>query len=166
VTQPSAQENWLTQADFDRLTAELEYLTGPGRAEIVDKIETARAEGDLKENGGYHAAKDEQGKIEARIAQLIQLLRNAQVGEAEGAASGEAGPGMVVKVRYDGDDDTETFLIGSREMAGDSGLEAYSPQSPIGAAITGNKAGAAVSFTTPNGKTVKLTLVEVTAYHG
>ena len=72
---------WLTQESYDRLSAELEELSGPARADIAKKIESAREEGDLKENGGYHAAKDEQGKIEARIRQLTQLLRNSTVGE-------------------------------------------------------------------------------------
>ena len=95
---------WLTQEAFDRLTGELEQLSGPQRAEIVKRIESAREEGDLRENGGYHAAKDEQGKLEARIRQLTQLLREAKVGEAPTSA-GIAAPGMVVTVRFDGDDD-------------------------------------------------------------
>jgi transcription elongation factor GreA len=164
VTQPSAQENWLTQADFDRLTAELEYLTGPGRAEIVDKIETARAEGDLKENGGYHAAKDEQGKMESRIRQLTELLRDAKVGEAPDTG-GKIAPGMVVEVRFAGDDETEKFLLGSREGAGGD-LEVYSPQSPLGAAMLGHKAGETVSYETPAGRTMKVDIVGVEPWHG
>ena len=73
---------WLTQEAYDRLKAELDYLSGPGRIEIAKKIESAREEGDLKENGGYHAAKDEQGMQEARIRQLTQILENSRVGEA------------------------------------------------------------------------------------
>src|SRR4051812_50056685 len=92
----------LTQESFDRLSAELEELSGPARADIAKKIEAARAEGDLKENGGYHAAKDEQGKIEARIRQLTQLLRDAKVGQPPAADAGVAGPGMVVTVDYGG----------------------------------------------------------------
>ncbi len=164
MTQPSAQENWLTQADFDRLTAELEYLTGPGRAEIVDKIETARAEGDLKENGGYHAAKDEQGKMESRIRQLTELLRDAKVGEAPDTG-GKIAPGMVVEVRFAGDDETEKFLLGSREGAGGD-LEVYSPQSPLGAAMLGHKAGETVSYETPAGRTMKVDIVGVEPWHG
>ena len=74
---------WLTQEAFDRRTAELEQLTGEARYEIAKKIEAAREEGDLKENGGYHAAKEEQGKIEARIRVLTQLLRHAVVGDVQ-----------------------------------------------------------------------------------
>src|SRR3954451_16471403 len=95
---------WLTQEAYDRLNAELDHLSGPARIEITERIAAARAEGDLKENGGYHAAKDEQGKMEARIRQLNQILRNAKVGTPPSADSGAAGPGMVVTVKYVGDD--------------------------------------------------------------
>src|SRR4051794_18137263 len=93
---------WLTQEAYDRLKAELEHLSGPARAEVTQRIAAARAEGDLKENGGYHAAKDEQGKMEARIRQLTQLLRGAKVGAPPAAAAGVAGAGMVVTVDYGG----------------------------------------------------------------
>src|SRR6476660_7582362 len=97
---------WLTQEAYDRLKAELEHLSGPARTEISQRIGAARAEGDLKENGGYHAAKEEQGKMEARIRQLTQLLRDAKVGQPPAAAEGVAGPGMVVTVRFsDGDEE-------------------------------------------------------------
>ena len=114
-------------------------LIGPGRAEIVQRIESARDEGDLRENGGYHAAKEEQGKQEARIRQLQLLLRTAKVGEAP-ATEGVVSPGSVVTLRYPGDDDTMTFLLGSRE-AGDVDLEVYSPQSPLGSAVAGKRVG-------------------------
>lgn len=153
---------WLTQADYDRLQVELEQLSGPGREEIVAKIETARAEGDLKENGGYHAAKDEQGKLESRIRQLTQLLRAAQVGEAPDSG-GKAAAGMVVTVRFAGDDDSEQFLLGSRE-ASVSGMTVYSPQSPLGSAVIGHGPGETVSYQTPAGATLQVTIEEVTPY--
>ena len=156
---------FLTQEAYDRLQAELTELQGPRREDIVAKIGAAREEGDLKENGGYHAAKDEQGKIEGRITQLIELLRDAVVGEADGADDGIGGPGKVVTVKFAGDDDTEKFLVGSREAAGGD-LQAYSPQSPIGSAVTGHKAGETVSYKTPAGKTLSLEIVEVAAHHG
>ncbi len=65
-----SQASYLTPAAHERLQAELERLSGPGRVEIAKRIEAAREEGDLRENGGYHAAKEEQGKMEARIRQL------------------------------------------------------------------------------------------------
>jgi transcription elongation factor GreA len=154
---------WLTQDAYDRLNAELEQLSGPGRTEITARIEAARAEGDLKENGGYHAAKDEQGKQEARIRQLTQLLREARVGTPPTADAGVAGPGMVVTVRY-APDDEETFLIGSREEAAVTDLTVYSAQSPMGQALTGAKPGDTVSYTAPNGNQISIELVSAEAY--
>jgi transcription elongation factor GreA len=159
------QTTWLTQEAYDRLKAELEQKSGPGRAEIVGKIEAAREEGDLKENGGYHAAKEEQGKLEARIRQLTVLLRDAKVGEAP-TTSGVAGPGMVVEVRFAGDDSPERFLIGSREDNTHDDVEVYSAQSPLGLALTGAKVGDTVEYTLPNGKAMKVELLSATPYVG
>jgi transcription elongation factor GreA len=150
-------ETWLTQDAFDRLSAQLKELVD-NRPAMAREINDRREEGDLKENGGYHAARDEQGKQEARIAQLEVILRNAKVGAAP-TADGTAGPGSVVTVLFDGDDDTETFLIGSREEAGTTDIEVYSAASPLGKALTGAAEGATVSYDTPNGKTIKLKLV-------
>jgi transcription elongation factor GreA len=163
VTQTSDNVTWLTQEAYDRLKAELEHLQGPGRTEIAKKIEAAREEGDLRENGGYHAAKEEQGKQEARILQLRQLLENAQVGTAP-AVSGVAAPGMVVKVAFDGDDeDTLEFLLGSREDAGAS-IEVYSPQSPLGSAINGHRIGDTTQYELPNGKSMAVKLLSAEPY--
>ena len=163
TTDAGQQSTWLTQEAYDRLSAELEDAKGPRRAEIVAKIEAAREEGDLKENGGYHAAKDEQGKLEARIRQLTQLLRDAKVGSAPTSA-GVAGPGMVVEVRYEGDDDPERFLIGSREDKAD--IPVYSANSPLGLALTGAEVGQSVSYTLPNGGTMTVELLSATPYTG
>src|SRR5580765_6554043 len=94
-TSATGQTTWLTQEAYDRLKAELDHLAGPGRTEIAKRIEAARDEGDLRENGGYHAAKEEQGKQEARIRQLSQLLDGARVGEAP-PDDGVVEPGMRV----------------------------------------------------------------------
>ena len=161
----ATNETWLTQEAYDRLQAELDQLSGPARAEVTERIAAARAEGDLKENGGYHAAKDEQGKMEARIRQLTQLLREARVGEPPAAQAGVAGPGMVVTVRF-GDGDEETFLIGSREEAAVTDMTVYSAQSPLGVALTGTKPGASVSYTAPNGREIRVELVDVKPYTG
>ncbi|MCU1590731.1 MAG: transcription elongation factor GreA [Frankiales bacterium] len=164
-TETGQQTTWLTQEAYDRLKAELDHASGPGRADIVGKIEAAREEGDLKENGGYHAAKEEQGKLEARIRQLTVLLRDAQVGEAP-TTSGVAGPGMVVEVRFEGDDSTERFLIGSREDNTHDDVEVYSAQSPLGLALTGAKIGETVSYKLPNGKEMKVELLSADPYVG
>jgi transcription elongation factor GreA len=154
-------ETWLTQEAHDRLRAELDHLTGSGRAEITSRIEAAREEGDLKENGGYHAAKEEQGKQEARIRQLTQLLRDAKVGQAP-VTNGKAGPGMVVEVRFPGEKETERFLVGSRDERID--LEVYSAQSPLGQAVTGHGPGETVSYTLPNGRDATVDIVKVAPY--
>jgi transcription elongation factor GreA len=164
---PSADASvtWLTQEAYDRLKAELEHLSGPARAEISERIGAARAEGDLKENGGYHAAKDEQGKMEARIRQLTQLLREAKVGQPPAADAGVAGPGMVVTVKF-ADGDEESFLIGSREEAAVTDLTVYSAQSPLGVALTGRKPGESVTYTAPNGNDITVELLDATPYTG
>ena len=163
TTSPAKQTTWLTQEAYDRLSAELADAKGPRRADIVAKIEAARDEGDLKENGGYHAAKDEQGKLEARIRQLTELLRDAKVGEAPSTA-GVAGPGMVVEVRYASDDEVERFLIGSREDKAQ--IPVYSANSPLGLALTGAAVGDEVSYTLPNGGSMTVELLSAEPYTG
>lgn len=154
-------ETWLTQDAHDRLRAELEHRTGPGRAELAQRIEAARAEGDLRENGGYHAAKEEQGKNEARIRQLQELLRTAKVGEAP-PDDGVVEPGMVVVAKVGGRE--MTFLLGSRESAGHTDLDVYSEKSPLGSAINGRKAGDTVAYTAPNGKQMDVEIVSAKPY--
>ena len=154
---------YLTPDAHARLQAELAHLKGEGRTEISRRIEEAREEGDLKENGGYHAAKEEQGKMEARIRQLTQILETAVVGEAP-PDDGVVEPGMVVTVKMFGDE--ETFLLGSREISGESDLDVYSEQSPLGAAINGRKAGETTSYVAPNGKSIEVEIVSAKPYEG
>ena len=148
-------QTWLTQEAADRLRAELENLEKHGRKEITAKIESARAEGDLKENGGYHAARDEQGKMEARIRQLKQMLENAHIGTPPAAADGKVGAGMIVTAEIAGDE--MNFLLGSREIASGD-LDVYSEKSPLGAAVMGAEIGASVSYTAPNGREIKVVI--------
>lgn len=151
---------WLTQEAHDRLTAELEQLSGAGRDEIAKRIEAARDEGDLKENGGYHAAKEEQGKIEARIRQLTTLLRSATVGNP--ADDGVVESGMRVTARIGGE--LQEFVVGSREIAGDTDLNVYSEASPLGAAIINKKQGDTVTYTAPNGKEITVEILKVSLF--
>ncbi len=160
MTETANQASFLTQAAYDRLQGELADLSGPGRTEIAKKIEAAREEGDLKENGGYHAAKEEQGKMEARIRQLTQLLENATIGEKP-ADDGVVEPGMVVTVEMFGDE--ETFLLGSREITDDS-MHVFSEKSPIGAAVNGARVGDTVTYEAPNGKQVEVKVLATTPY--
>jgi transcription elongation factor GreA len=155
---------WLTQEAYDRLKAEYDHATGEGRAFIVKRIEAAREEGDLKENGGYHAAKDEQGKNEARIRQLRQLLENSQVGEAPSTDDGVVGLGQIVTVDLMGD--PLRFLLGSREVSAGDDLDVYSEQSPLGAAVFGASVGDTVSYAAPNGRTISVEITSVEPYTG
>ena len=155
---------WLTQEAYDRLKSELDHLSGPGRAEIAEKIEFAREEGDLRENGGYHAAKEEQGKIEARISQLQHILASARVGEPP-RTEGVVGPGMTVTVQFERDDEEVTFLLASREESG-APIDVYSPRSPLGSAINGKKVGEKATFTLPNGRSTTVEILNAVPYAG
>lgn len=165
MTQTSDNVTWLTQEAYDQLKAELDYLSGPARTEIAKKIEAAREEGDLRENGGYHAAKEEQGKQELRVRQLQQLLERAKVGETP-ADDGVVEPGMVVTIAFDGDpDDTLKFLLGSREYASTE-VETYSPQSPLGQGVNGKKVGEDAEYELPNGKMAAVRILEAKPFKG
>ena len=155
---------WLTQAKFDQLHEELEQLRGPGRAEMVKRVSEARDEGDLKENSGYHAAREELGKIDGRVQQLVDMLRRAQVGEAP-ADDGVVEPGMWVTINLVDHDLKQEFLFGSREMAGED-ITVFSPQSPLGQAINGHRRGDSVEYEATPGKVVKAEILEAVPYAG
>ena len=151
----------LTRDTYERLQLELEDLTGRGRVEIANAIEAARALGDLKENGDYHAAKDAQGKMESRIRQLQAMLKDAEIVEGGAPSDGTVVQGSVVTLRYEGDDeeDTQQFFVGSiEERQGD--LTVVSPGSPLGAALLGHAAGDTVDYEAPGG-TLRVEIVDV-----
>jgi transcription elongation factor GreA len=155
-----AQTQHLSPGAYERLKTEHEDLTTRGRVEIARKIEAARELGDLSENGDYHAAKEEQGKMEARIRNLEAVLANAEIVES---ATGDAvEPGSVVSIRYAGDDEVETYLIGSIEERHDD-LEVMSPASPLGEALLGARPGDTVEFTAPTGAQLAVEVVEIKA---
>jgi transcription elongation factor GreA len=149
---------WLTQEAYDRLADELEYLLTIARGDIAKRIQEAREEGDLKENGGYHAAKEEQGKIESRINRLEEILATAQVGVAP-KAQGVVQQGLIISVELNGSE--KKFLLGSAEIS-DEDIEVYSPDSPIGTAIMGKKIGEQLDVYLPNGKTIQVKILDVT----
>jgi transcription elongation factor GreA len=149
---------WLTQEAYDRLADELEHLLTVARGDIAKRIQEAREEGDLKEIGGYHAAKEEQGKIESRINRLEEILATAQVGEAP-KAHGVVQQGLVISVELNGSE--KKFLLGSAEISDDE-IEVYSPDSPIGSAIIGKKIGEQLDVYLPNGKTIQVKILDVT----
>ncbi|MEI8081630.1 MAG: transcription elongation factor GreA [Actinomycetes bacterium] len=158
-----ADETWLTQEAFDRLNEELTERSSSRRTDITNKIAAAREEGDLKENGGYHAAKDEQGKNEARIRQLRQMLENAKIGTPPDATEGKASQGTVVTVQFP-DGGTETFLLGSREEAATATIDVYSPTSPLGSAVLNNFEGSEVTYELPNGRSMTVAITKVEPY--
>jgi transcription elongation factor GreA len=167
MTQSTEQGTvWLTQDAYDKLTAELEHLKGPARQEVIARISAARDEGDLKENGGYHAAREEQGKLEGRVRQLEDMLRRAEVGETP-PDDGVVEPGMKVTYKFVGDDDeeAETFLLGAREIEPE-GLTVYSPSSPLGAAINGRSKGDTVTYEAPNGKELQVIILDAVPFTG
>ena len=153
---------WLTQEAYDRLKAEYEYLTGAGRDEIVARVAQARDEGDLKENSGYHAAREEHAKQEARVRELKAKLENAQVGTPPD--DGLVEPGMIVTLDFAGEE--MTFLLGSREIAGTTELDVFSEASPLGASILGRSVGDEVTFTTPTGAERLVKVLKAVPYGG
>ncbi len=152
-------ETHLSPEAFERLRAEREDLVTRGRVDIARAIEAARALGDLSENGDYHAAKDAQGKMEARIRQLDQLLAQAQILDEGSASSDAVAAGSVVSLRYEGDDDVERFLIGSIEERR-ADVSVISPSSPLGQALLGRKPGEVVEYEAPGGR-LRVQIVEL-----
>jgi transcription elongation factor GreA len=150
-------ENKLTRATYERLSAELEQLTTEGRVEIARAIERARHLGDLSENADYHAAKDQQGHMEARIRKLEAMLKDVEV--VDDVATSEVNTGTVVSLRYEGDDDVERYLVGSIEEEQD-GVSVVSPDSPLGQALLGRKAGDVVEYEAPGG-VLKVEIVSI-----
>jgi transcription elongation factor GreA len=164
VTSSEASKTWLSQDAYDRLQAELDELIA-ARPAVAAEINARREEGDLRENGGYHAAREEQGKQEGRILYLKEFLRKAEVSEAPKAD--KVAPGTVVTIYFDDDQsDTETFLLASREIAATTDHRVYSPESAIGQAILGAGPGQTVTYTAPSGADVKVTVVKFAPFGG
>lgn len=134
----------LSRTAYDRLRAEYDDLTTRGRIEVAEEIETARAEGDLKENAGYHAAKDKQGHMEGRIRELEHILENAEIIDTQ----------TVITMIYEGDspDDAERYIVGNQEEAADlpSDVTIVGPNSPLGQALADAGIGP-LEYEGPNG---------------
>lgn len=154
---------WLTQEAYDRLAAELSQLINFGRKEIAKKISEARDEGDLKENGGYHAAREEQGKIEMRINRLEQILATAIVDD-ERESNGIVTAGTIVSLTLNGNE--QRFLLGSPEISEGIDIDVFSPESPLGIAILGLSVGDETSYAAPNGKLFAVKIVNVETFIG
>lgn len=151
-------ETHLSQEAYDRLKAELEDLTTRGRVDIAQTIEIARELGDLKENADYHAARDDQGRMEARIRQLQSLIDNAVIVD-HSQASDVVSAGVIVALRYEGDEDADRFLVGSIEERR-SDVAVVSPASPLGQALLGHRKGDVVAYQAPGGN-LKVEIVDI-----
>ncbi len=146
----------LTQAAYDKMKEELEYRSSKLRSEITERIAAARAEGDLSENGGYHAAREEQSKNEGRIEELTVKLRDSEILQAP--PEGVVGNGSVVVLDVMGRE--MTYVLGTREIAVATDYDVISPESPIGAAILGHNAGDTVTYKAPNGRDITVVIKE------
>ncbi len=154
-----AEIHQLSQAAFDRLKTEFDDLTTRGRIDIARKIETARELGDLSENGDYHAAKEEKGKMEGRIMHLVRIIENCEI-VTESGGTDSVRVGAIVSVIYDGDDEAEKYLVGSIEERGGDIL-VVSPESPMGAALLGSSVGDVVDYEAPTGAMLKVKVTEI-----
>jgi transcription elongation factor GreA len=154
----STESTQLSAAAHERLATELEHRSGPLRREISERIERARELGDLKENADYDAAKNEQGLNEARVRQLEAMLRDAVI--VEGADGDVVEAGVLVEVRIAGDDDTQTYLIGSIEERHDR-YDVLSTSAPMGQAIMAHTVGDTVSYETPRGQSLDVEIVAI-----
>ena len=158
-----ADTQWLTQAQYDKLQAELTERVEVRRPEIARLIDAAHQEGDLRENGGYHAARNEQSLNETRIQSLEEMLRNAQVGETP-ADDGIVEPGMVVTAMVAGRE--QKFLLGSRDAGGDLGVQVFSSQAPLGAAVIGHRKGDTLTYEAPTGRMIEVEILDATPFEG
>ncbi len=154
----AAEIHRITKETLAKLQAEYLELTTVGRTDIARVIEAARLLGDLSENGDYHAAKDDQGKMESRIRQIDQVIRNHELVERDETAE-QVQYASVVKILYEGDDvdDALEYFIGSIEEKPD-GVAVASPTSPMGSALLGHKVGDHVTYDAPSGA-ITITIV-------
>ncbi|MGO1545453.1 MAG: transcription elongation factor GreA [Gulosibacter sp.] len=158
-----SDSTWLTQETFDRLKEEHEFLSSTRRQEITREIQEAREDGDLKENAGYHAAREEQGRIEARITELEYMLKNSVVTEAP-EANGKVVLGTVVTAKIGSRE--QKFLFASPELESQTDLRVFSPESPIGQAIDGLKTGDTATYETPTGGNMQVEILNVETFRG
>ena len=150
----------LTQDAYDQMRKELEHRQGPLREEIVQKISAARAEGDLSENGGYHAAREAQAKNEGRINELIVKLRDSKI--ITPPEAGTVGNGTLVTLKIGSMEGK--YLVGSHDLSIATSEQIISPQSPIGQAVMDHHTGDTVTYTAPTGREIQATIVDAQPY--
>ncbi len=149
----------LTRKGEQQLKDELNELRSVRRREVAEKIKVALSFGDLSENSEYDEAKNEQGMIESRIAEIEQTLAHAQVIDDEDISTEKVGIGTTVKILdMDMDEEMEFKMVGTKEADIDSGK--MSDESPIGKAIMNREVGEEVEIETPSGA-VKMKILEI-----
>lgn len=149
----------LTSEGLKKLEEELEYLKTEKRKEVAEKIKHARGFGDLSENSEYDEAKDEQAKVELRIAEIEKMLKNVKVIGDDDINVDVAGVGSKIRIYdYDFDEEVSYTIVGSTEADPENGK--ISDESPIGKALLGKKAEDTVDVETPGG-VVKLKVLEI-----
>ena len=141
--------DYITEDKKKLLEAELKELKGPKRKEILASLEYAKSLGDLSENAEYHQAREEQGKLEGRIAKIEEILRSSQVVSGGGGDVIEIGSKVLVQ-KAGGKEEKNYQIVGSEEA--DMAQGKISNRSPFGEALFGKKKGDVVSFETPKGK--------------
>jgi transcription elongation factor GreA len=148
----------LSATAHDRLVTELANRSGPLRIQIAERIEIARELGDLKENADYDAAKNEQGLNEARVRQLEAMLRDAVI--VDGATGDVVEAGVIVEIRISGDDETQSYLIGSIEERNET-YDVLSTSSPLGQALDGRRVGETTTYETPRRSELHVEIVAI-----
>ena len=150
------EKNYITEEKEKSLIEEFKYLKSVKRKEIIERIDDARALGDLSENAEYHQAREEQGRNEDRINQIEAILKNSVVVKKHSSSIVEVGTTVVVK--KENDKEITYHMVGSEEA--DLMQNKISNKSPLGQALFGKKKGDTVSIETPKGL-VKYTLIEI-----
>ena len=141
---------YLSKERVAELQEELKNLTTEKRMEVADKLKKAKEFGDLSENAEYNEAKDEQARLERRIAEIEDILKNSELIK-KSLKGGSAGIGSTVTVEKNGGSEPVSYIIvGSEEANPDQGK--ISNESPVGAALIGRTAGETVEVTTLKGK--------------
>lgn len=156
----SMKEIVMTRAGLEALESELEELKTVRRKDVAEKIKVARGFGDLSENSEYDEAKNEQGFIESRIAQLEAMLKHARVIDNDELSLEQVSVGTHVKIEDEDGEAEEYDITGSTEADPLNGK--ISDESPVGAGLLGKKAGETAEITLPNGATVAFKVVEIT----
>jgi transcription elongation factor GreA len=154
----------LSRAAHDRLQAELDELTGPGRKQIAERLQRARELGDLSENAEYHETKDKQGMMEARIAKIESILRKAEIVEGP-VMSDTAVPGMIVTIRMSAGDEERYLLAETKEEHADD-VYTVTLASPLGQALNGKRVGEFAEWKGSNEAAFRAELIKLEPWQG